>query len=470
MTTETQSAPRQVPRERHPDLDSLYCVNPDGSRNAIHPADVKGRYQRRKKIVWSILVAVYVVLPWLKVGGHPAVLLDIPNRAAYLFGWTFNAQDFYLAFFVVSGIGFGLIVLSAMFGRIWCGYGCPQTVFLEGFYRRIERWIEGNATQRKKLKQSAWNAVKIAKRGTKWAIFLVLSLLLSHTFLSYFMGARTVLEAVTSPPGEHPTAFLFVAAFTAIIYFDFAWFREQLCIVICPYGRLQGVLYDQDTVNVTYDHTRGEPRGKYTKQERGDCIDCFRCVAVCPTGIDIRNGTQLECIGCANCIDACDEVMTKVGQPTGLIRYDSMRGVEEKQHRFVRPRLFLYAAFLLAGVVAFSIGVATRTPFEANVLRTPGAPFTVDGDQIRNTFQIHLANKQPHELTWVLEPVSMDGVEFVMPISRLTLPTLADRELPLVVEIERSHWRPGMKVQVRVRAEGTDLERTIEVPLQGPGR
>ena len=335
MTTTESDATKVRGGKRRPDLDSLYCLNADGSRNTIHTADVRGRYQVRKKIVWALLIALYLVLPWIEVGGRPAILIDIPERNFFLFGMSFNAQDFYLAFFVLTGIGFTLFVVSALFGRIWCGYACPHSVFLEAVYRRVERWIEGGAAQRKRLAEMPWNAQKILRRGGKWAVYLAISLVLSHTFLSYFMGADEVLRAITSPPSVHPTAFTFIVAFTVIIYGNFTWFREQLCIVICPYGRLQGVLYDRDTINVTYDHVRGEPRGRYNDSDRGDCIDCQRCVAVCPTGIDIRNGTQLECIGCANCIDACDEVMVKTGQPVGLIRYDSQNGVENGERRLV---------------------------------------------------------------------------------------------------------------------------------------
>lgn len=464
----TQTTPPKA-KQRRPDLDSLYCINPDGSRNTIHPADVKGRYQVRKKIVWTFLVALWVVLPWIEIGGHPAILADIANRRFYLFGETFNAQDFYLAYFLLTGVGFTLFVVSALFGRIWCGYACPQTVFLEGFFRRIERWIEGNAAQRKKLKDAPMSLQKALRRGAKWAIFFALSAFLAHNFLSYFMGADEVLAAMTSSPAEHPTAFAFVWIFAGITYLNFAWFREQVCIVICPYGRLQGVLYDEDTINVAYDPGRGEPRGKYTKGERGDCIDCYRCVAVCPTGIDIRNGSQLECIGCANCIDACDEVMAKVGQPPGLIRYDSMHGIEGKPRRFVRPRLFLYAFLLLLGATVFAVAAFRRTPFEAKLVRPQSTPFFVTDGVVRNPLTLHIVNKQPEAHTFLVEPKVPEQIRVVIPKPEVRLESLADERLTILVEVDRADWDPAMKLVLEVRTEDGTLQRTVEMALLGPG-
>jgi len=488
---------------RRPDVDTLYAINADGSHNKIHMADVKGRFQNRKKVLWALMIGLYLVLPWIKIGGNPAILIDLPARHFYLFGQTFNAQDFKLAFFFITGLAFTLFVVSALWGRLWCGYACPHTVFLEGVYRRIERFFEGDAGKRKRLAAMPWNREKVLRRGGKWLVFLGVSLILSHTFLSYFMPVEDVFSAITSPPSEHMTAFVFIVVFTAIIYFNFTWFREQLCIVICPYGRLQGVLYDQDTVNVAYDHVRGEPRGHYTKAqrttsgvlatevsasagsrpaaslpteghaeeqpevaERGSCIDCYRCVSVCPTGIDIRNGTQLECVGCANCIDACDAVMDKIGQPRGLIRYDSLRGVETGQRRFVRPRLFVYAVLLVIGVSVFSIAAFGRSSFEANLLRLPGAAYVVEGDQVRNSFQLHLYNKRPETAELVIEPVPQDGVSFQIAGDRQQLDSLADRKITLMVSVTRALFEKGMEAQVRVSV-GDEVE-TVDIPLVGP--
>ncbi|MEZ5990686.1 MAG: cytochrome c oxidase accessory protein CcoG, partial [Planctomycetota bacterium] len=396
------------PSKRRPDLDSLYCINADGSRNTIHPADVRGRFQRRKKLVWAVLVAIYVVLPFLHIGGHPAVQIDLPNRTFYLFGSVFDSQDFYLAFFFVFGIGLTLILLSALWGRVWCGYACPHTVFLEGFFRRIERWIDGPSGQREKLAKGAWTGRKLAKRVLKHGTYLVLSLALAHVFLAYFIPVDELVGVVQHSPAEHLTAFVFTMVFTAIIYFDFAWFREQLCLIICPYGRLQSILSDPDTVNVQYDFVRGEPRGRYHVEGRGDCIDCQRCIAVCPTGIDIRNGVQMECVGCANCIDACDEVMDKVGSARGLIRYESLRGVEQGRRRFWRTRVVFYAVVFAVALVGFTVLAGGRTAFDARLVRSDGPPYVVVGAgadaQVRNIFRLHLVNKLGADATFRITP------------------------------------------------------------------
>lgn len=468
MANESAPTKRDAAGHRRPDLDALYCINPDGSRNTIHTADVRGRYQVRKKVIWAVLIAIYLVVPWIEVGGHPAVQIDIERRHFFLFGSTFNAQDFWLAFFVVSGVGFALFVVSALYGRVWCGYACPHTVFLEGVFRRVERWLEGGATQRKRLAEQGWNARKIAVRGTKWAIYLAISLVLSHTMLAYFMSMDTVLAATTHSPAEHSTAFVFVLVLTAIIYFNFTWFREQLCIVICPYGRLQGVLYDEDTVNVGYDEKRGEPRGKYHADIRGDCIDCYRCVAVCPTGIDIRNGTQLECVGCANCIDACDEVMTKVGQPTGLIRYDSQRGFEGGGRKFWRPRVAFYAALLAVGVGVFAFAASGRYPFEAHAVREKGALYAESEKGLRNGFFLHLINKESVARTFRIEPVASPGVEFVAPLREVTIEGLADTRVPVSVIVAPEAFEHGMTAAVDV-AVGEAVRR-VELRVAGPLR
>jgi cytochrome c oxidase accessory protein FixG len=453
---------------RRPDLDTVFTINPDGSRNTIHPEPVRGRFQRRKQAIWLVLIAIYLALPWITIGGKPAVLIDIGRRHFYLFGKTFNAQDFWLAFFFVTGIGITLFVISALLGRIWCGYACPHTVFLEGVFRRIEKWIEGSPRARRQLDASPWNARKIVRRGGKFAAFLAVALLLAHTLLSYFMPVDEVFQAIVSPPSEHPTAFAFVLLLTGIVFFDFAWFREQLCIVICPYGRLQSALYDRHTINVGYDAGRGEPRGKERGPEQGDCIDCFRCVAVCPTGIDIRNGTQLECIGCADCIDACDEVMDRVGKPRGLIRYDSLAGLAGEPRRFVRPRMVLYTVLVLIGALVFTAAALRRTSFEANLLRLPTSPWTIEGDTVTNAFSLHLENKQPHAETFELAARAPDGIDVLISLPKVTLESLRDQRVPIFARFARQRFAPGTGFELVVRTAAE--ERVIVQPLLGPLR
>ena len=410
-------------------------------------------------------------LPWLRVEGRPAFLLHLVDRRAYLFGGTYTAEDFWLVFFVLTGIGFSLFVVSAIWGRVWCGFACPHTVLLEGVYRKIERMIEGTAAQRRRLDDSSWTGEKIRKRGTKWLLFAVLSLAVSHTMLSYFMGTDEVLAAVTSPPTEHWGAFLFVVVFSLIVYGNFAWFREQLCIAICPYGRLQGALYDRDTVNVTYDHVRGEPRKGKAEQgvSTGDCIDCYRCVAVCPTGIDIRNGTQLECVGCANCIDACDEIMEKVGKPKGLIRFDSQNGVESEKRRFWRPRVFAYAALMLIGASVFTAAISWRESFETQVLR-PGQTYVVDEstDLVRNIFTVRVDNKAAEAQKFVVTVEAPDKAQITLPQPEFEVEAYGERKVPMFVSVPRSEWTGKFLVQVRVQ-QG-EAFRVEEVEVLGPDR
>ena len=493
----TDLAVRSAPR---PGEGNLSWVNPDGSRDAIHPARVRGRFQRIKAVLWGALVGLYLALPWLEVGGRPALLIDIERRHFFLFGATFNAQDFWLAFFWLTGIGFALIVASALFGRVWCGYACPQTVFLEGVFRRIEAWIDGTPRQRRALARAPWQAPKVARRALKYAIYAAVSLALSHTMLGYFMPAREVCAATIRSPAAHPLAFAFTMGLTAIVFANFTWFREQLCIVVCPYGRLQGVLGDQHTILVGYDRKRGEPRGKFvrsapagdacpsgpsaadsvarvtsgsatgatgaTSATAGDCVDCRRCVAVCPTGIDIRDGAQLECIGCANCIDACDEVMAVLGRAPGLVRYDSQAGLSGERRRFLRPRLWLYAVLLAAGMGAFAVAAGRRTEFEAALLRNRGTPFALDGGVVTNGFTLHLVNKQPRADTFALEPLPASGLEVVLPLRQVRLESLADQRLPVFVRVPRADFRPGMILALRVHcAAGT---RDLAEPILGP--
>jgi cytochrome c oxidase accessory protein FixG len=455
---------------RRPDADTLFSINPDGSRNAIHPADVRGRFQRRKHGLWYLLIAIYLALPWLKIGGQPALLIDIEKRHFYLLGQTFNAQDFWLSFFFVSGLGFALFVLAGVLGRVWCGYACPHTVFLEGVFRRIERWIEGPAAARAKLDKAPLGWAKALRRGAKMVVFAAIAAVISHSFLGYFMPVEVLVEAVTTSPGTHPTAFVFMLIATVLLFVNFVWFREQTCIVLCPYGRLQAALYDADTVLVGYDQRRGEPRGAAGTAGAGDCVDCYRCVAVCPTGIDIRQGTQMECVGCANCIDACDEVMLKLHRPRGLVRYDSQRGFETGKRRFLRGRVAMYAVLMLMGLSAFGFAVTQRRPFEADLLRAPGRSYTVEADRVHNVFQLHLVNKRPGPRTFKIAVLGPAGADTTVGQTEVALESLADIKIPVHVFVPASAFKTGTKTQLSIACDepGGELTRLATAPLLGP--
>ena len=442
----------------------------DGSRNWVHPADVRGRFTRRRRIGFAILIVLLAVLPWVKVGGHPALFLDVQHRQFYLFGATANAQDFWLAFFLLTGVGFLLIFLTAALGRVWCGYACPQTVFLEGVYRRIERAIEG--PREKRLRRNAgpltWD--KAWRKGAKHLIFVFVSIFVAHVFLSYFVSLPATFEMVRGSPADHPEAFAWMAGTSALMYVNFAWFREQLCLIVCPYGRLQSVLTDDDSLVIGYDEKRGEPRGKAKRDGTGDCVDCKRCVVVCPTGIDIRNGLQLDCIGCAACVDACDEIMAKLDRAPGLVRYDSLTGLRGQQKRFVRPRLVFYAVLGAIGLVVASFALSTREPYEASLLRLRGAPFVLEDGTVRNSFDLHLVNKTDEPQTFRIEPDTRTGMTFTVTRPVVEIPSLQSAHIPIFARLPRRDVRGSERVRITVRMDGNgDDAAPIEAPFLGPG-
>ena len=377
-----------------PNLDSLTSVNADGSKHVLHPADVSGRFTFWRRIFGTALLAVYILLPWIRVNGYPALFLDLAERRFHFFGLTFLAEDLWIGFFLLTGLGFGLFYVTALFGRIWCGWACPYTVFLEHIYRRIERFIDGDSHKRRKLDAAPWNVSKIEKRIIKHGLYLLVSLLLAHIFISYFISIPRLYEYMRESPVHHAKAFGVMVFLTVCLYFSFSWFREQFCIILCPYGRIQSALTDEDTVIIGYDEKRGEPRGKLNDPDTGSCIACNRCVQVCPTGIDIRDGLQLECIGCANCIDACDAIMDKTNQPRGLVRYDSLRGLEGKKTRFLRPRTALYTGLMCLGVAVLGIFLGGLHSAKIEIVRMPGQPYYVDDNGVRNQLRVQLVTKR----------------------------------------------------------------------------
>jgi len=448
-----------------PTLDSVTSINADGSRRDIHPADVHGRFTLRRRVVAWVLIAVYLLLPWIPVNGAPAVFLDIAERRFHFFGFTLAAQDVWLLFFGVSGLGFVLFFLTALFGRLWCGWACPQTVFLEHVYRRIERWIDGDANQRRALAAAPLNAAKVLRGVVKHGLYFIVALLITHLFLAYFVSIPQLWLYLQAAPGENWTAFLFVFVAAGILYFNFAWFREQLCIAICPYGRLQSALTDDHSLVIGYDTRRGEPRGHVGTPDAGDCVACNRCVQVCPTGIDIRQGLQLECIGCAACIDACDEVMTKVERPKGLIRYDSHTGLSGGVTRWLRPRTLVYGALLLVGAAVATYAFSTVKPASFLVYRMSGAAYFVDHQDVRDQFLVRIVNKHSAPATFTVRmtglPAGVEARGFTEPV---TLPALGEQVTPLVLVVNRRDYTGPFAFTVTVEdaARTFALARTVE--------
>ncbi|MCK6603890.1 MAG: cytochrome c oxidase accessory protein CcoG [Ignavibacteriaceae bacterium] len=392
---------------------SISTVNKEGKRVWVYPKKPSGRFYNARTIVSVILLIILFATPFIKLNGHPFMLFNIFERNFIFFGIAFGPYDFHIMVLVMIAFIVFIFLFTAIFGRVFCGWVCPQTIFMEMVFRKIEYWIDGDFRQQKALKDSPWNGQKIFKRSLKFGIFLVISYLISHTFMAYLIGVDEVLNVVKAGPAEHPGGFIAINVFTGLFFFVFWWFREQACIIVCPYGRLQGVLLDKNSIAVAYDFIRGEPREKIKKgaeRTAGDCIDCKICVDVCPTGIDIRNGTQLECVNCTACIDACDNVMEKIGKPRGLIRYDSLSGIEEKKKLRFTARMGVYTAVLTLLIALITVLMLNRKDVEVNILRTPGMLYQEQpGNQISNIYNFHVINKTFDKIGINMKVKNMDA-------------------------------------------------------------
>ena len=452
-----------------PNLDTVTTIRADGSRLFLHPADTRGRFTAARKLSALGLIGLYLALPWIKIGGYPAVFLDVAERRFHFFGWILAAQDLWLLFFLLTGVGFSLFFITALLGRVWCGWACPQTVFLEHVYRRVERWIEGDAHKRRALDAAPFEGEKAFKRLLKHVVFILLSAVITNLLLAYFVSIPQLWTMMTTSPSEHWGAFLFVAFSTAALYFNFAWFREQLCIVICPYGRLQSALIDDHSMVIGYDTTRGEPRGKLNTPGAGHCVDCSRCVQVCPTGIDIRQGLQMECVGCTACIDACDDVMDKVKRPRGLIRYDSLNGFAGKTTRWLRPRTFVYFALFLVGASVSLWALSTIQPGSLGLTRMLGQPYYVDAAYVRNQFMARLINKRNEpvwfNLTLVQSPAGALASGFDQ---KIEIGPLGEELHPLIVQIPRNVYTGNARLRIHLTDASGECDLTKEIEFIGP--
>ena len=383
--------------------DSIGTINKEGKRAWVFPKKPSGKYYEYRKYVSYVLLAFLFAAPFVKINGNQFLMFNVLERRFNIFGFPFWPQDFHLfVIMMIIGVVF-VIFFTVAFGRIFCGWICPQTIFMEMVFRRIEYWIDGDRGKQIRLDKMPWNAEKIRKRALKWFIFFIISFLIANVFLAYLIGSDRLLQYIQDGPFSHISTLISLLIFTAVFYFVFAWFREQVCIIACPYGRLQGVLLDNKSIVVAYDHKRGEKeegRAKFRKNEdraatgKGDCIDCFQCVHVCPTGIDIRNGTQLECVNCTACIDACDHMMESVNLPKGLIRYASEDNIEKKAKFQFSARLKGYTAVLVILIGALIGMLFLRNDVEARVLRLPGQLYERKADNIiSNVYTFKLVNK-----------------------------------------------------------------------------
>lgn len=417
-------------------VERINSIDEHGKKINIHPAEVKGIFRKWRTIVQVVLMAVFLVTPWTTINDLQTVLINIPDREFYFFGTLFRSHNAPLLLFVGLGATLTLAFVTSIWGRVWCGWACPQTVFIDGVFRRIEYWIEGNYVKRTLLEKSELTIKDIFKKAIKWFLFFVVSVIISHSFLAYFVGAREFFKIIEDGPSASWTTFLIAQFFTFIFLLDFGWFREQFCTIMCPYGRIQGLLLDKNSLVVEY------------KEERNDCVKCNRCVVACPVGIDIRHGLQMECIACTACIDACDEIMDKVKKPRGLIKYDTL---DHKKINLLKPKALLYMLGILLCVGGLIYSVATKQHSQAFFMRAKDMPFqkVEDGSTtiILNHFKIHLTNQDhvDHEYEIELQPA---GFSLVSANNSMVLKPKEFKEWHLFIKREFSQFKPNEKIRV----------------------
>ena len=466
-------------RPRQDDFrDHLSTAERDGKRKWIYPKKVSGKwFKARTYFSWLLLVIMFVG-PFVKIDGNPLLMINVVERKFSILGQIFWPQD--MVIFAVAMLVFltSIIVFTTAFGRLWCGWACPQTVLMEMVFRKIEYLIEGDSAAQRRLDAAPWSRTKAFKKISKHIIFAVLSLVISNWLLSYIIGYEELLRIVTDDPRKHLTGLGFMVGFTVIFYLLFARFREQACTFICPYGRLQSTILDENTMVVAYDYKRGEQRGALNRRVSldarraegfGDCISCRECVSVCPTGIDIRNGTQMECINCTACIDACDRVMTKIGSPVGLIRYASLNSIEQgKKFRFT-ARMGWYSVVLSTLVIAFAVLIFTRSASESTFLRAPGALFQeLPGNRISNLYTVKTINKSNHVLELELKMENIRGELRVMGSGKISVPNQGIAQTSVLITLDKAALRsPKTKIRIGVYSNGKRLE-TVNTIFVGP--
>lgn len=469
--------------------DTIATVDDKGKRIWIYPKKPKGRFYNRRKIVSVILLILLFGGPFIKIGDNPLFLFNVFERKFVLFGRLFLPADFHL--FVLAMITFFvfIILFTVVYGRVWCGWACPQTIFMEMVFRRIEYWIEGDANQQRKLNKRSWDWDKILRKAAKQTIFVAISLLIAHATMAYMIGLEQTIQIISQPPTNNLAGFIGLMAFTGIFYGVFAKFREQACIAVCPYGRLQSVLLTKDSVGVAYDFERGEPRGKLKKKNKdnnqsngqalslddlvkpqGDCVDCKLCVQVCPTGIDIRNGTQMECVNCTACIDACDMVMDKIEKPRGLIRYASHNNITTKtQWKLLNPRVMAYTAVLLILLVVQAFLLMERGQFEVTLLRAPGSLYNeLPNGNITNVYNTRIINKSNENASFTFKIKESKGVIHFAG-NELKVAKGTTSEGVFVLELPPAEVKE-LKTKVTIEVwSGNKKVETIHTVFLGPG-
>ncbi|MES3036954.1 MAG: cytochrome c oxidase accessory protein CcoG [Bdellovibrionota bacterium] len=479
----------ESPFELH--SERLGTTDASGGRVFLFTADVKGKFRRARTLVHFIFVTIFLVMPWIKINHRQALLLDVIDRRFEIFGLSLRAHNAPLIFFVFAAAGFGLFFVTAVWGRVWCGWACPQTVFIDFIFRRIERLVEGPALKRRALASADISFAKTCRKTLKWTLYTLASLVISHSFFAYFVGTENLKEMIFRSPTDNWASFLFILFSTGILLFNFSWFREQFCIIACPYGRFQSVIMDNHSLVVTYDVARGEPRAtpqakalaKSHNSNLGDCVNCYRCVQVCPVGIDIRRGTQMECINCTACIDACDDVMTHTNKPHGLIRYESAAGLQKRKRVVWRPRSILYFSLTVAAILGLSISMSQMTAIDVQLLRPHDAPYTVESNApgasiILNHFNVALRNQgdQLHQISFKIPDDLIEKYpDLILTTAYQPISLAKDGSFrtQVLIRFPREMLSLGkrkIRVQIIDQEEGSDIQTTHEkeVTLVGP--
>ena len=455
--------------------DSVATFEQSGTRKWVYPKKPKGKFTNYRDLVTLFLLAIFFIIPFIKLNGNPFLKINIIDREFFIIGQPFYPQDFFiLALGAITSVVF-VILFTVVFGRIFCGWICPQTIFMEGVFRKIEYWIEGDRNKQIKLANQPWTGEKIWKKTLKWSIYVIISLIITHWMFMYIVGYQDVLKIMQEGPVVYPTNFIVMIIFTGLFYFVFAWFREQVCTLVCPYGRLQGVLIDKETINVFYDFKRGENRAKWRKGEdrkaagKGDCIDCNQCVVVCPTGIDIRNGQQLECINCTMCIDACDEVMVKTGLPKGLIRYATQDEIEKEEKFKFTTRMKAYSVVLMALLGFLGYLLNNRGTLEAKFIKPAGSTYYVKDGRINNTYNYTFLNKSNKDHTVTIKVIKPAKGEVIFSGENVIL-LKRDNLLKGTVNIsfpEADISQPRQNITIGVYENGKLLD-TFDTYFEGP--
>ena len=454
----------------------LATTDEKGNRIYIHPEDISGKLVSRRSFFYWFLISLYLVLPWIYIDGKQWVLLDIPKREFTIFGTMFYGHEGPLIFFLLLGFIVLMAFITSLWGRVWCGWACPQTVFIHSLFLKVEKFVEGNARKRRELDRQKLSFNKFLKRVTKWILFLLISFHIVHSFLGYFVGTRKLFWITLGSPSDNWTLFTTMLIMTGIILFDFGWFKEQFCIIACPYGRFQSVAMDDNSMIVAYDYNRGEPRrNKVTpKENEGDCINCNHCVKACPTGIDIRRGTQLECIACTMCIDACDNIMEKVHKPKGLIGYTTENKLTHKPAPKVQIRSIVYLLILIAIGAGLIYSISERAELKVQILRSNSTPYQTINTQdatplILNQFKLKISQTDAHREVLTLKIISkITNVSLTMPYDVIEMKQ-DNFQMPVFIKFPKAILVDGKKkLIIGLFNKKNEMLKSMEVDLVGP--